>query len=66
MAMQMTLAEAQAEYAETQKKLLRLEGYITALKEMAEGAASAAPVLNPDVVRHWDPDKRRPAPAEAV
>jgi hypothetical protein len=37
--MQMTLAEAQAEYAETQKKLLRLEGYITALKEMAtEGA----------------------------
>lgn len=36
--MQMTLAEAQAEYAETQKKLLRLEGYITALKEMAQAA----------------------------
>lgn len=43
MALQMTLAEAQARYAEVQRELLRLEGYITALKELAAGEESPAP-----------------------
>lgn len=44
--MQMTLAEAQARYTELQRELLRLEGYITALKEMgmSNGVEQSTPV----------------------